>query len=182
VDVALTDNGAGRSEYWMNTMGIVFPGAMTIVSRQITRLRGFTMYLASILKTIFSHHTAPHMHIQVDGSVAVNRTVTLFTIANGPREGGGIPVIPDAKPDDGILHWVCVRRVGRLMMLTILPAVMAGKHLGWPQVTHGQGQRYVIDADQAMPIHLDGEIFASWEDDTRHLTIEVLPGALRVLV
>lgn len=182
LDVGRATDGAGRSEYWNNTLGIGFAGAMTIISRQITRIRGFTMYFVAVLKTIVSHHSAPHMQIQVDGKLAVDRPVTMFTVGNGSREGGGFPVIPDAKLDDGVFHWVCIRKIGRLMMLCILPVVMAAKHLSWKQVSHGAGKHIVIDADQEMPIHLDGEIFSSWEDDIRHVEIEMLPAELRVLV
>jgi diacylglycerol kinase (ATP) len=182
VDIGRATDGTGRSEYWDNTLGAGFGGAMTIISRQITRIRGFAMYLASVFVTIASRHAAPHMRIQVDGRPTIDQPVTLLSIGNGPREGGGFPVLPHARPDDGVLDWVCVRKIGRLTMLRILPVVMAAKHLSWKQVTHGTGKHIVIDADQEMPIHLDGEIFASWEDDVRHLEIEVLPAALRVLV
>jgi diacylglycerol kinase (ATP) len=182
VDAGRATDGTGRSEYWINTLGAGFGGAMTIISRQITRIHGFAMYFDAVLRTIISRHTAPHMRIQVDGRLAVDQPVTMLSIGNGPREGGGFPVLPNARPDDGVLDWVCIRKVSRLMMLYLLPVVMAARHLGRKQVTHGTGKHIVIDADQEMPIHLDGEIFGSWEDDIRHLEVEVLPAALRVMV
>ena len=182
VDVGRATDASGRAEYWNNTLGVGFGGAMTIISRQITRIRGFTMYFVAVLKTIISRHNAPHMRIEMDGQPTIDQPVTMFTVGNGPREGGGFPVVPDAKVDDGTLHWICVRKIGRLTMLHLLPVVMAAKHLSWKEVTHGAAKRIVVEADREMPIHLDGEIFASWEDDIRHLEIEVFPAALRVFV
>ena len=41
--------------------------------------------------------------------------------------------------------------------------------------------RLVIDSDRALPIHIDGELFAPYEANVRHVEIEVVPGAVQVL-
>jgi diacylglycerol kinase family enzyme len=39
----------------------------------------------------------------------------------------------------------------------------------------------VIDTDRAVPIHTDGELFAPYEANVRHIEIEVQPAAIRVV-
>jgi hypothetical protein len=38
------------------------------------------------------------------------------------------------------------------------------------------------DADRALPIHSDGELFAPYEADVRHVEITLVPGAIQVIV
>jgi hypothetical protein len=40
----------------------------------------------------------------------------------------------------------------------------------------------VLDSDRALPIHIDGELFAPYEADVRHVEVEAVPGAVEVLV
>jgi diacylglycerol kinase family enzyme len=40
----------------------------------------------------------------------------------------------------------------------------------------------VVDADRALPIHADGELFAPYEADVRHVEITLVPGAIQVIV
>ena len=46
----------------------------------------------------------------------------MLTVGNGPREGGGFLVTPDAKVDDGIFHYASIQKISRLMMLRLIPA------------------------------------------------------------
>ena len=46
----------------------------------------------------------------------------------------------------------------------------------------GRTTRLVIDADRALSIHIDGELFAPYEANVRHVEINLVPGAIQVLV
>ena len=68
------------------------------------------------------------------------------------------------------------------MMMRLIPEVMNGTHGRFSQVRMGQFQRMQIESDRPLPIHIDGEIFAGFGVDVRQLAIEILPGALEVMV
>jgi diacylglycerol kinase family enzyme len=180
VDVALVRDGSGREEYWDNTLGIGFDAATVINSLKITRLRGFAMYFMAVLQTIFKDHVAPRMRIELDDEV-IEDDLLLVTLCNGPREGGGFLVAPDAIPDDGILNFAMIEYVSRLMMLRLVPEVMNGTHGRFKQVRMGKFRRLHLVADQPLVIHTDGEIFATTASDVRELTVEILPKALHVI-
>jgi diacylglycerol kinase family enzyme len=105
----------------------------------------------------------------------------LLTVCNGPREGGGFMIAPDAKIDDGLLHYAMIKTVSRPMMFRLIPEVMNGTHGRFKQVTMGSCKRMIVSADRPMYIHTDGEIYAGFGTDVRRVTFEVLPKALKVV-
>jgi diacylglycerol kinase (ATP) len=105
----------------------------------------------------------------------------LLTMCNGPREGGGFLIAPDAKLDDGILHYAMIKKVSRAMMFRLVPEVMRGTHGNFKQVTLGTCTRMKVSADRPMYIHADGEIYTSFGSNLRDVTFEVLPSALHVV-
>ena len=74
----------------------------------------------------------------------------MFTICNGPREGGGFFVAPDARPDDGILHYAAIEQDPRLMMFRLIPEVMNGTHGRFRQVHMGHFKELELASDRPL--------------------------------
>ena len=180
IDLGVMTDEHGRKEYFDNTLGIGFDAVVTIRAHKMILLRGFIMYLAAVLQTIFLNHEPIKMQIEADNK-QWEQSNLLLTLCNGPREGGGFMVAPDAKIDDGILHYAMIVNVGRLMMLRIVPEVMNGTHGKFKEVTLGMCKKMNIAADRPMYIHIDGEIYTSFGSNLRRLSFEVLPNALKVV-
>lgn len=180
-DVALIRDGSGRGEYFSNTAGIGFDGAINIRTRKIKFVTGFWMYLTATLQSIALNFDAPRLCVQHDGGT-IDQPILMLTVGNGPREGGGFVTTPEAKVDDGLLDFVYIAPVSQLRLLQLLPKVMNASHVREPDVHLGKTKRLVIDADRALPIHIDGELFAPYEANVRHVEVEVVPGAVRVAV
>ena len=105
----------------------------------------------------------------------------MLVICNGPREGGGFHVMPDAKPDDGVLHYACIDHVSRLMMFRLIPEVMNGTHGRFESVKMGQLRTLSLQSDRPLYIHTDGETYAGFGTDVRQLKISILPGELQIV-
>jgi len=180
VDLGLMTDEHGRKEYFDNTIGIGFDTVVTIHAHRMPLLRGFLVYLAAVLQTIFLNHEPIKMKIEADGK-QWEQSNLMVTICNGAREGGGFMVAPDAKVDDGLFHYAMVVNVSRLMMLRIVPEVMNGTHGKFKQVTLGSCKKMNILADRPLYIHADGEIYTSFGSNLRQLTFEILPNALKVV-
>lgn len=106
----------------------------------------------------------------------------LFVVCNGEREGGGFLVAPGARNDDGVFAYTRIGHVSRPMMLRILPEVMKGTHGNFDCVTMGTLTKLDLKSDAPLVIHADGEIYAGFGSDIRSLQVEMLPGALNVVV
>ncbi|MEC5178973.1 diacylglycerol/lipid kinase family protein [Arthrobacter sp. CG_A4] len=118
---------------------------------------------------------------------AINYTVTadgerwrqgamLISVANGQSIGGGMRVTPDAVLDDGYLDLFIVGPLSRLGFLAVFPRVFSGGHTGHPAV-HIRRVRRVELAAENVVAYADGERVGALP-----ITIDVVPGAVRVLV
>jgi diacylglycerol kinase family enzyme len=139
------------------------------------------MYLWAVIQTIVRNHNAPRMQIVTDEET-IDEEVLLLALCNGPREGGGFFVAPDAKPDDGLLHYAMIKRVSRPMMFRLIPEVMKGTHGRFKSVRLGHFRRMKLTSESPIPIHTDGEMFAGLTSQVREIEVEILPGALQVIV
>ncbi len=180
VDLGLMIDEHGKKEYFDNTLGIGFDTVVTIRSHQLPVLRGFLMYLTAVIQTIMLNHNAVKMQIATEEQ-NWEQSNLLLTLCNGPREGGGFMMAPEAKVDDGILHYAMIKNVSRPMMFRLIPEVMKGTHGNFKQVTMGSCKTMTVGADRPMYIHADGEIYSGFGTNIRKVTFEVLPNALKVV-
>lgn len=181
IDIGEVVDQAGRSRYFGNVLGIGFDALVTLYSYQSKHLQGFAMYLWCVIQTILRNHNAPMVTVRADGET-FHQSALMFTICNGPREGGGFFVAPDARLDDGVFHYAVIEQVSRLMMFRLLPEVMKGTHGRFRQVRMGQFKEMDLQADRPLSIHADGEILAGFQSDVTGLRVRVLPGALQIIV
>jgi YegS/Rv2252/BmrU family lipid kinase len=180
IDLGVIEDGKGRREYWDNTLGIGFDAMVTIRSHSLPVLRGTLMYLVAVLQTILLDHNAPTLKFISDEENWEARKLMLV-VCNGPREGGGFFVAPDARNDDGVFHYASIDNVSRPMMLRIVPEVMRGTHDRFSSVKMGKLQTLDLESDKPLYIHTDGEVYSAFGTDVRKLRIEVLPKALEVI-
>lgn len=180
IDLGLLSDETGREEYFDNTVGIGFDAVVTIRSHTLPVVRGFLMYLTAVIQTIILNFNPMQLHVETDTETWDLPTLML-TLCNGPREGGGFQVAPQARNDDGLLEYATIRKVSRLMMFRLVPEVMNGTHGRFKQVRMGTFQKMTLSSDRALYIHADGEIYTGFGTDTRRLSLEVVPGAIQVV-
>jgi diacylglycerol kinase (ATP) len=168
----------GESRIYDYGVGIGYDADVLLETRKMTRLRGFPMYLWAVIRVLATDGKWPYpMHITVDGQPLSFQAVTLITVANGPRAGGGFLLAPDAQPDDGLLDVCVADRLGRLGILYFLPHAMKGTHKGKKSVTMLRGRHVLIESERGVPGHMDGEVLCT---QGRRLEFEILPGRLKV--
>jgi len=162
--------------YFGNVVGIGFDGAVLMETLKIRRLRGLPLYLLAVLKTIFLNFSTPSVTVKYDAET-MDLIATLVSIANGPREGGGFMIAPDAHPDDGMFDLCIAREVSRLTMLRLLPHFLRGTHTELDPVTMARAAVVEVSSPDGLVAHVDGEVLCT---DAREIRCEILPGALEV--
>ena len=180
LDVGSLCDENGRLEYFNNTMGMGFDSLVNLYTRKITAIHGFLMYFVALMMTIFRNFDTIDLHVETDQETWDQRSLML-ALGNGPREGGGFIITPDAVLDDGILNYVTIKKISRLMMLRLVPEVMRGTHGRFKQVKMGTCRRMTVASKQPLYIHCDGEIYAGFGTDVHKLTIQILPNSIRFL-
>jgi diacylglycerol kinase (ATP) len=98
-------------------------------------------------------------------------------VANGRYLGGGMKLVPDAEPDDGLFDVLLIGDLSKADLILNLPKLYRGTHLPHPKAEVLQGTTASIDAPIPLPVQLDGE-----QPGTTPATFEVVPRALRLRV
>jgi YegS/Rv2252/BmrU family lipid kinase len=177
LDVGSVRDENDRLEYFNNTIGMGFDSVVNLYTRKITVIHGFLMYFVALIMTIFRHFDPLDLHVETDQETWDLRSLML-ALGNGPREGGGFIITPEAKLDDGLLNYVTIKKISRLMMLRLVPEVMRGTHGRFKQVRMGTCRRMSVTSQQPLYIHCDGEIYAGFGTDVRKVAIQILPNSL----
>lgn len=120
-------------------------------------VRGILPYLVGLVRAVF-HYKPVHVRLTADGDVTEG-DVLVCSVANGRYIGGGIPICPTARVDDGKLDVVVADTVPRWKIPSYLPGLMMGRILGFDITRHRLCDRVVIDAP-GMRLNVDGEIFS----------------------
>ncbi|MBB4636231.1 diacylglycerol/lipid kinase family protein [Longimicrobium terrae] len=172
------DVGSVNGQWFSNGVGIGLDAQVAIEVDRRRRFRGMAMYLNALARVLRAFRPR-RMRLELDGVLVSDLPMTLVTIANGGRHGGGFWICPDARIDDGALDICACDALGTAGILRFLPRVMRGTHVGASCVHMHQARRVRITSSDPLPVHADGEIIA---EDARELDIVIHPGRLRVLV
>ena len=163
-------------------MGAGFDANVVIRTAAITMLHGFPKYMAGVLTALARDFRPVHLHVRYDEEEVLDQKVIFLYLGIGSRGGGGFLLTPDATHYDDLVDSCTVSMLGRFRALTLIGSAIKGTHVNTPYVTMRQNKQIVMQSDEAMPIQVDGEIYAGPDDDIRHLTITSLPAALEVIV
>lgn len=181
IDIASVLDGNGRKEYWMNTLGMGFDSAVNFHSREVPIFQGFMIYFLALFRTIIENYRPFKITGTIDGE-SLEKETLMLTVTNGKREGGGFLLAPDALQDDGLLNYILVDVISRLKMLMAIPYFLKGTHASLNYVKTGTFKNISLKSNNPLWIHADGEIFAGFSSQVTELTLEVLPGAIELIL
>jgi diacylglycerol kinase family enzyme len=129
-------------------------------------------YVAPLAASLLSYRHPP---LRL-GAGAATATGAYCVVANAPVYALDLPLVPDARADDGALDWLVFERSSLAALATYSWAVWRGQHLARGDVRTGRTTRLTLDAASAVPIQLDGDPWG-----TTPVTVEAVPRALMVI-
>ncbi len=98
------------------------------------------------------------LRVTVDGrSVGDGRPALMVGIGNGVTIGGGTPLAPRARPDDGMADVVVSLTTGPLDRLVYALRLRRGTHLGLRDVITTRGREVTVEGGP-VPVNADGEL------------------------
>ena len=86
-------------------------------------------------------------------------------------------ICPEAEPDDGLFDVLLIGDLTKRDLLLTLPKTYRGRHLPHPKAEVLRGATVEVDADEPLPVELDGE-----QPGTTPVRFEIVPRALRLRV
>ncbi len=119
-------------------------------------VRGILPYLLGLFRAIFQYKPV-HVSLAVDDRT-MEQDALVCSIANGRYIGGGIPICPEAKPDDGFLDLVIVENRPKRLIPLYLPGLLMGRVLRFKITSHVRCKRIRL-VSPGMRLNVDGEIF-----------------------
>ena len=170
------DVGRVNDRYFVNALGIGFDANVTQVARAYRLPIGDLVYLFAVFRCMMDGIATPRVRIFADASLW-DGPLTLASIANGAWEGGMFHIAPMARNDDGQFDLLVAAPVSPLRILSLLPALMSGKHVHEKEITHALVTELRVEADEPVLSHLDGEM----QPAQQRFEVSLLARALRML-
>ncbi len=111
--------------------------------------------------------------LRADGGPPVRRWASTVVVGNVGSLQAGIPLLPEAQPDDGMLD-VVVLTPGGLAGWLVLAAHVLARRGSTSRVTRLTARELRVDLGRQQPWQLDGEAMGQ----TRRLNLTISPGQL----
>jgi YegS/Rv2252/BmrU family lipid kinase len=122
---------------------------------------------------------ATRFRLRLDDRPPLERIGQGVLIGNLGRLQGGLPVMPDARPDDGLLDVAVLQTRTVLDWLALAARLLLRRRRKDPKLELFTARRVEIDCDRPQPVERDGDPLDTPRD---HLVVEVVPGALTLCV
>jgi len=168
--------GAEGRSYFANVASAGISGAIARRANEASKaLGGKISYYWSTLAVFVGWQTG-ELRVSIDDEIRGGRMIDVM-VANGRFLGGGMMMCPEAEPDDGVFDVMLIGDVTKRDLLFVLPKTYRGKHLPHPRLELIRGRVVSVDADEPLPIQLDGE-----QPGTTPARFEIVPRALRLRV
>ncbi|MBA2356938.1 MAG: diacylglycerol kinase family lipid kinase [Actinobacteria bacterium] len=172
----LATRGGQADAFFANIASVGMSGEVARRTNETTKaLGGKVSYLYATL-SVFARWRASEVRVSVDGQER-RGAMHDVVVANGRYFGGGMMMCPDADPSDGLLDVLTIGDLTKRDLILTLPKTYRGRHLPHPKAELIRGSSVTIEADEALPLELDGE-----QPGTTPVRLSVVPGALRVRV
>jgi diacylglycerol kinase (ATP) len=149
-------DGGTAAAWFANMASVGMSGAVAAKANSTTKALGAkTSYLLA-LGAVFARWHNVRLRVAVDEKRREGLMEDTI-VAVGRYLAGGMKITPDAEPDDGLFDVLLIGDVTKTELVRVMPKIYRGTHLPHPKGEVLQGRAVSIDADEPMPIQLDGE-------------------------
>jgi diacylglycerol kinase family enzyme len=171
------DVGIANGSLFLTMAGLGLDAKMLDdASEPVKKRFGWGAYVASALRHL--RDRPMRVSLRADSGPLVRRRASGVVVGNVGALQGGLPLLPDAQPDDGRLDVVVLTARGWGSWLAVAVQVLLRRSGTTAQVTRRTFAELRIDTDRAHLWELDGEVMGR----TRQLVITIRPGTLLVRV
>lgn len=158
--------------------GGLFAEASEAVTPAAKSLAGRLAYVVAGSRALLDHEdvTLELAAKTPEGPLTWEGNVTMFAVCNGGTAGGGQPLAPYARIDDGWLDAFVVAHAGPIGLAKVLLAIPGGHHLEDDRVVGFRASELELRFARPTSVNVDGEVTTRSRARYR-----VLPSATRVL-
>jgi len=168
-------DGALKQSYFLNmlTMGL---SVLAVEAMNASTSSAVFSYMGALVQKMTKFHPYP-VKIHGKKGLLFEGNILNICIANGKYVGGGIPLLPQAKQNDGLFHCLVVQPMPIYKQMAILPFLLLGKHLFKEKVEFTSDFLTIEARDLSIDFETDGELPGSLP-----ITVECVPRAIQIIV
>jgi len=138
---------------------------------------GGQAYLVAAYKSIMKHKNIP-LEVSVNGET-IAKDFTLIAICNASTYGGGLPIAPMAKFDDGKITLCMVNGLSRIKLGVLFPSLLLKKHVHLKDISFIECTEAQITLPPGIEnLCLDGNLYPT----EGKIHFKILPKVLDVFV
>ena len=169
-----TDTGLVNDRFFLNVCGTGFDiTVLDCAEEEKKKHRGLLPYLIGLIKAIFRYQSV-RLSIDADGKTEEGDYL-ICSVANGRYIGGGIPICPEARTDDGLIDLILIKNVRKWQIPFYLPGLMLSRALHFRITKHLLVSRVSIKGEK-LRINIDGDIVPLSD-----VVFKVNPGSLQLI-
>lgn len=188
VDLGLVKWGNGNQRLFGISSGIGMDAIVTkkvngsFLKKALNKLHiGKISYSLMTIYTLFSMKTY-EMKVEYETNdeklQTDNYKKTIFSsFMNLRAEGGGVPMSPEARGDNGVLTMCCAAEIPKAKTFLCLPILLAAKHEKVKGFSLSMVKKANVELSCPVTLHADGEYLG----EVKHAEFSCLAGKLRML-
>jgi YegS/Rv2252/BmrU family lipid kinase len=179
--VTYYNHGNPQERFFLNAAGT---GLDEMVCNRANQLKsqgkgGAVRYMLSTANCLYRFKCV-HIQLEIDGQKVFDDEVLSLSLGNGKFNGGGMMMMPDACPNDGLFDVTVIKKVGMIKFATHLNSIYDGSFIQKLQeVSTFRGKKIRITSIPAHQLLLEteGETLTNSPFD-----FEILPQAINMII
>ncbi len=179
--VTYYNHGNPQERFFLNAAGT---GLDEMVCNRANQLKsqgkgGAVRYMLSTANCLYRFKCV-HIQLEIDGQKVFDDEVLSLSLGNGKFNGGGMMMMPDASPNDGLFDVTVIKKVGMIKFATHLNSIYDGSFIQKLQeVSTFRGKKIRITSIPAHQLLLEteGETLTNSPFD-----FEILPQAINMII
>ena len=179
--VTYYNNGNSKTRFFLNAAGT---GLNEMVCNRTNQLKsqgkgGSVRYMISTACCLLRFKCV-HVQLEIDGALVFDDEILSLSVGNGKYNGGGMKMMPDAVPNDGLFDITVVKKVGMIKFAASINNIYDGTFVDkLKEVTTYRGKKVRI---VSLPAH---QLLLETEGETltnSPFYFEILPQAINVII
>ncbi|KAF2956342.1 diacylglycerol kinase family protein [Marinitoga sp. 38H-ov] len=151
------ENNEKKERYFMNIAGMFFDAIVvknTNISKDKNKSGAFS-YLLNLLTTLFKYKYQK-AEININGKIIKEK---IFTMAVGicKYSGGGMKMLPNAIPNDGLFDIIIIRDVPRFQVIRHIKKLFDGSFVELKWVKQYKAKNIKLTSHEKIYLEVDGE-------------------------
>lgn len=156
-NISYLDAGRANGQLFLLMVGV---GLDASIVHELNRIRkgriNYASYLLPAAMAITTYQYPP-LEVSIDGEKVFPLSPAVAFVGNVREYGTGFPLLPDARPDDGLLDVCVIPLKSRFDAIQQFVLVAMGEHMHGEGVVYARGREILIESATAVPMQLDGD-------------------------